>query len=139
MRAFPWKTHAGRMQQGLTLIEILVALVVVGVGVGTFVKLQRNASARLSANGSLMRAGQLVERHMEGIRIQVARDTLAFWPPRDTVVTEGRIRLVRRISTAHSPAGGRALPNVRKVDLIVSWGSGHQDSLEISSYVTRRF
>lgn len=128
-----------RGQRGLSLIEIMIALVVVGVGIGIFVRLQGNSGSRLSGNSKMMMAGQLVEKNVEAIRINIARDTLANWPPHDTSFTEGRLKLVRKISGANSPKSGAVLPNVRKVDLIVSWGSGTLDSMDVTTYVARRF
>ena len=126
-------------QSGLTLLEIMIAVVVVGIGVGLFITLQNNSGSRLAGNSNLLKAGQIVEKHMEAMRISVARDTVSNWPPRDTTYLENRIQVVRKISAARSPKTSAVLPNVCKVDLIASWGSGQNDTLNISTYVARRF
>jgi prepilin-type N-terminal cleavage/methylation domain-containing protein len=128
-----------RRQRGLSLIEIMIALVVVGAGIGLFVNLQRNSGSRQSGNNKMMLAGQLVEKDIEAVRIHVAMDTTANWPPHDTAFVEGRLKLVRKISGAVSPKTGANLANVRKLDIIVSWGSGALDSMNITTYVARRF
>lgn len=126
-------------QRGLTLMEILIAIVVVGVGVGLFMTLQRNSGSRLAGNSNLLKAGQLIEKHMEAMRIAVARDTVSNWPPRDTSYQESRISVVRTVSAARSPKNNAVLPNVRRIDIVAAWGSGRNDTLNISTYVAKRF
>ncbi len=126
-------------QSGLTLLEIMIAVVVVGIGVGLFITLQNSSGSRLAGNSNLLKAGQIVEKHMEAIRISIAGDTVSNWPPGDTTYLENRIKVVRKVSSARSPKTNALLPNVRKVDLIASWGTGKSDTLNISTYVAKRF
>lgn len=126
-------------QRGLSLIEILIALVVIGIGVGVFLKMQTSSGSHMSGNSKMMRAGQQVEKHIEAIRIGIARDTVANWPPDDTTYSEDMLKVVRRVSDAKSPKTGTVLPNVRKIEVIVSWGTFRKDSLDVTTYVTRRF
>ena len=128
-----------RSQNGLTLMEICIALVVIGVGVGVFLKMQGSSGNSMSGNGKMMRAGQLVEKHIEAIRISIARDTISNWPPNDTGFTETGLKLTRKVSAAVSPKDGTVLGNVRKVDIIVTWGAFKLDSLDVTTYVARRF
>ena len=79
-----------RSQSGLSLMEILIALVVIGIGVGVFLKMQKGSGSNLAGNSKMMRAGQLVEKHVEAMRIRIARDTIANWPPKDTSYTRKR-------------------------------------------------
>lgn len=126
-------------QSGLSLMEILIALVVIAIGVGLFLKMQKGSGSNLAGNSKMMRAGQLVEKHVEAMRIRIAKDTIGNWPPKDTAYTENLLKLERKITAAVSPKTGDALPNVRKVDIIVSWGKSRQDSMDVSTYVSRRF
>lgn len=128
-----------RSQRGLTLMEICIALVVIGIGVGVFLKMQGSSGNSMTGNGKMMRAGQLVEKHIEAIRIGIARDTISNWPPKDTGFTDAGLKLTRKVSAAFSPKGGSPLPNVRKIDLIVTWGAFKLDSLDVTTYVARRF
>ena len=132
-------TGKPRSQSGLSLMEILIALVVIGIGVGVFLKMQKGSGTNLAGNSKMMRAGQLVEKHIEAMRISIAKDTLANWPPKDTVYTENLLKIERKVTAAVSPKTGAGLPNVRKVDIIISWGKFRQDSLDVSTYVSRRF
>jgi prepilin-type N-terminal cleavage/methylation domain-containing protein len=126
-------------QRGLTLLEIMIAIVVIGIGIGIFLKMQKNSGSNMAGNSKMMRAGQIVEKHVEAIRISIARDTIANWPPRDTTYTENLLKVERKVSEAKSPKTLDILPNVRKVDITISWGKFRQDSLDVSTYVSRRF
>lgn len=128
-----------RSQSGLSLMEILIAIVVIGIGVGVFLKMQKGSGSNLAGNSKMMRAGQLVEKHIEAMRIRIARDTIVNWPPKDTAYSENVLKLQRKISEARSPKTGDVLPNVRKVEVIISWGKRRQDSLDVTTYVSRRF
>lgn len=130
---------ASRGQGGFTLIEILIALLVVGIGVGVFMKMQSSSGTRLSGSSRMLKAGQIIEKHMEAMRIVIAQDTVSNWPPRDTAYVEDRLNVVRRVSPAHSPKSGEPLVNVRRVELSVAWGRKASDSLRISTYVAKRF
>ncbi len=125
-------------ERGLTLMEVLIALVVMGIAVSLFLNMQKRSGGRLSANSNLLKAGQLIEKHVEAIRISVASDTTRNWPPRDTSYTEARITLVRRVSEARSFKGNLPLPNVRRVQLLARWNNP-RDSLVITTYVAKRF
>ncbi|MDB5105449.1 MAG: hypothetical protein JWP91_3138 [Fibrobacteres bacterium] len=139
MIAGPVPSGRGGGQSGLTLMEIMIAIVVIAIGVGVFVTMQKNSGSNLAGNSKMMRAGQLVEKHVEAMRIGIARDTAGNWPPNDTSYTEAGLKVERRISQAVSPKTLTVLSNVRKVDIIVSWGKSHQDSLDVTTYVSRRF
>jgi prepilin-type N-terminal cleavage/methylation domain-containing protein len=128
-----------KRQRGLTLLEIMIAIVVIAIGVGLFLKMQKNSGSNMAGNSKMMRAGQIVEKHVEAIRISIARDTIMNWPPHDTAYTEDMLKVDRKISAAKSPKTSANLPNVRKVDIIISWGNSHQDSLDVTTYVSRRF
>lgn len=131
---------AGAVRQaGLSLMEVMIAMVVIGVGTAVFIKMQQSAGTNMASNGRVMRAGQLVEKHIEAIRIGIARDTIANWPPRDTSYQENLLKLVRRVSEARSPRTDAVLANVRKVEVVVSWGIYRLDSLDVTTYVSRRF
>ncbi len=133
------KAGARRAQRGLTLMEVLIAIVVVGLGVGVFLKLQDGLGSTLAGNRKMMSAGQMSEKHIEAMRISIARDTIGNWPPKDTSFSENGLKLVRTISNAKSLKDGSNLPNVRKVDIVITWGIFKTDSLDVETYVTKRF
>jgi len=133
------RTAGQEGQSGLSLMEIMIALVVIGAGVGIFMKMSGSSGSSAAGNSKMLRAGQLVERHVEAMRIGIARDTLGNWPPGDTAYTDNGLKVTRKISIAKSPKDNSVLPNVRKVDVIVTWGTFKTDSLDVTTYISKRF
>ena len=126
-------------QRGLSMMEILIALVVIGIGIGVFLRMEGGAGSSMAGNGKMLRAGQLVEKHLEAMRIGIARDTVGNWPPGDTSYSESGLKITRTVSAARSPKDNTLLGNVRRVDLIVTWGTFKTDSLDVETYVAKRF
>lgn len=126
-------------QSGLTLMETLIAIVVFGAGVGLFMKMQNSTWLNVRGNSSLLRAGQIVEKQVEATRMSVYRDTTRYWPPADTAYEENGISLEQTVMEARSPKDGLVLANVRKLELVASWGSHSQDTLKVWTYVSKKF
>ncbi len=129
-----------KRQKGLTLIEIMVAIIIIGISIGVFLKLRASSGSRLAGNSKMMLAGHLIQKNIEEMRINIAKDSVANWPPRDTNFTEGPLKLDRKILPAKSPIDTNlVLPNARKVNIIASWGNGPLDSLNITTYITPKY
>ena len=130
-----------RGQAGWSLLELLIALVVLGLGVTIFMQLQNRSSNVSRGNSNLQRAAHLIGRHVESLRIAISRDPAA-WPPHDTTLTDPEhpdVHLERVVGGAISPKDGAVLPGVRRIDLTVSWGRRHIDTIKVTTYVSRTF
>ena len=128
-------------QSGWSLLELLVAIVVLGLGVTVFMRMQTRSSSISRANANLQRASQLIGRHVESMKVAVARDPAA-WPPHDTSFTDpdhADLKLKRVVAGALSPKDGAVLPTVRRIDLTVSWGNRRLDTMKVTTYVSRNF
>jgi prepilin-type N-terminal cleavage/methylation domain-containing protein len=126
-------------QGGWSLLEMLIAIVVVGLGIMVFMRMQSRSSGISRANANLQRASQLIERHVESMRVRIARDASA-WPPKDTTYFDPNfqnIKLVRIVGGAVSPKDGVMLTTVRKIDLTVSWGTRTLDTMRVTTYVSK--
>jgi prepilin-type N-terminal cleavage/methylation domain-containing protein len=138
---------AGQMakynQLGFSLIETVAAIIVFGIGILLFSKMQDMMSKTSKSNANIMLAGQLIDKHMENIRIDISADTNTNWPPAsDVIAVENGITLLRLVSNAISPKDGLLLARVRKVDIITSWGPiprTFKDTLRISTYVSKGY
>jgi Tfp pilus assembly protein PilV len=118
---------------------MLIAIVVVGLGIMVFMRMQSRSSGISRANANLQRASQLIERHVESMRVRIARDASA-WPPKDTTYFDPNfqnIKLVRIVGGAVSPKDGVMLTTVRKIDLTVSWGTRTLDTMRVTTYVSK--
>lgn len=131
-----------RGQGGVSLIEVVAALVVVGLGVGLYVKVNKMSSSGSGTNSRMLMAGKMIEKHLEDMRIAIAADTTGNWPPASLSVAASpphRISLVRRVAPAHSPKDGAVVQNVVRVDLVAHWTLPTKDSLKVTTYVAKRF
>jgi hypothetical protein len=120
----------------------MAAIVVVGIGIGLFTKVQR-MSGRDSANNSrILIAGKMIEKHLEDTRIYIAQDTLHHWPPKNKTlppVAPDYITLVSRVGPAYSPKDGALVENVVLMEITTSWVYPTRDSLKVTTYVAKRF
>jgi prepilin-type N-terminal cleavage/methylation domain-containing protein len=142
-RGFPVKARSEAVagQAGWSLLELLIALVVLGLGVTVFMRMQHRSSGLSRANSNLQRASQLIEKHVESLRVHIARDASA-WPPKDTAYTDpdfANLQLKRVVSAAVSPKDGASLATVRRIDLTVWWGSRGLDTMKVTTYVSKSF
>lgn len=111
------------------------------MGVMVFMRMQTRSSSISRANANMQRAAQLIGKHVESMRVSVARDPTA-WPPRDTMFTDpdfADLKLKRVVAGAISPKDGAVLATVRRIDLTVSWGIHRLDTMKVTTYVSRTF
>jgi len=128
-------------ERGWSLLEVIAAMVIIGIGVVFFVRMQRMNGKQSGNNTRILKAGHLIEKNLEDMRIQIYQDTVTNWPPRDTTIAAGadKTKLVRTISNALSPIDGAVVNNVKKVVITTSWGTGKLDTLKVTTYVSKRF
>ena len=136
------KNQSGQSgQAGWSLLELLIAIVVLGLGITVFMRMQSRSSGISRANANMQRASQLIGKHVESLRVRIARDAGA-WPPRDTTYIDPQFQnltLARTVGGAISPQDGASLPGVRRIDLTVSWGSRTLDTMKVTTYVSKSF
>ena len=130
-----------RTQRGWSLLEVMAAVVVVGLGLALFTKVQKMASRGSHTNSRIMMAGKMIEKHLEDTRILVARDTTR-WPPENVTIPAAApnwISLSSVVSTAHSPKDGAVVANVMRMEITARWTTPMRDSLVVTTYVAKRF
>ncbi|MEO7425048.1 MAG: type II secretion system protein [Fibrobacteria bacterium] len=129
-------------QQGWSLIETLAAIVVVGISVALFTKVQRMTSRDSGTNSKIFLAGKMIEKHLEDIRISISKDTINNFPPKNDSIPAAApsfIKLNTTVSTANSPKDNAAVANVVKLDISATWTSPYKDTLKVTTYVAKRF
>lgn len=130
-----------RGQRGWSMLELLIALIVFGFGVTVFMRMQTRTSGISRANANMQRASQLIEKHVESLRVRIARDASA-WPPKDTSYADPQfnsLAITRVVARAVSPRDGATLPGVRRIDLTVAWGKNALDTMKVTTYVSKSF
>jgi len=132
---------AGR-QRGWTLIEVLAAVVVVGIGLLFFMRVQHSSSQGSGENSRILVAGKMLEKFLEDTRITIVRDTTHNWPPvsgKLAAAAPDYISITSKVSPAYSPVDGAVVKNVVRMDLVAAWTRPYPDSLAVSTYVSKRF
>lgn len=131
------------LQHGFSLMEAAASIVVIAFCILLYTRTQGAIRKNNHSNSRIHLAGNLITKHLENIRIETARDTLANWPPASGVIEEDKgITLTRTVVPALSPQDGATLPMVRKVEIVACWVNippTSQDTLRITTYVARRF
>lgn len=128
--------------RGWSLLESLFAILVLGMGIMVFMRMQSRSSDISRTNANLHNAARLIEKHVESLRARIAENPSLYWPPRDTSYVDptfSNITLMRTVNGAVSPRDGASLPGVRKIDLVVAWGSHPLDTIRITTYVSKSF
>jgi type II secretory pathway pseudopilin PulG len=129
-------------ERGWSLIETLAAIVVVGIGIALFVKVQNMSSRDSTTNSRILMAGKMIEKHLEDTRIQIAQDTLKNWPPKNKTISPTApdyLTLVSAVGKAYSPKDGALVPNVVRMDITIKWTTPKKDSIKVTTYVAKRF
>ncbi len=129
-------------ERGWSLLEALAAIVVVGIGITLFTKVQRMTSRESSTNSRILMAGKMIEKHIEDTRILIAKDTVANWPPKNKVISAtapDNITLVSTIGPALSPKDGAVVNNVVQMSIMTYWTKPYNDTLRVTTYVSKRF
>jgi Tfp pilus assembly protein PilV len=124
------------------LIEVLAAVVVVGIGLLFFSRVQHSSSRGSGENSRILVAGKMLEKFLEDTRITIARDTTHNWPPVTrtvAAVAPDYITIRSTVSPAYSPVDNAVVNNVMKMDLVAAWTRPYPDSLTVTTYVSKRF
>lgn len=130
-------------QEGWSLLEALAAIVVVGLGISLFVKVQGMSSRGSGTNSKQLVAVRMIEKYLEDTRIGIAKNMDANFPPKSTTVAAAAphfITLTSTVSDAYSPKDGtEKVANVVRIDIACRWTVPVKDSLKVTTYVAKRF
>jgi prepilin-type N-terminal cleavage/methylation domain-containing protein len=132
--------HTG--QKGWTLLEVVAAIVVVGLGVVLFMRVQHSANRDSASNSRILVSGKMIEKFLEDTRISILRDTLGNWPPASRYIAPTApsfVALRSVVGPAYSPKDGILVANVVRMDITALWLLPYPDSLKVTTYVSKRF
>jgi prepilin-type N-terminal cleavage/methylation domain-containing protein len=129
-------------QRGWTLLEVLAATIVVGLGLALFTRVQHSSSRGSGENSRILQAGKAIEQFLEDTRIKIAKDTTVNFPPTNATIAATApnfIAIKSTVSNALSPVDGSVVANVKRLDITASWTRPYADSLKVTTYVSKRF
>lgn len=132
--------------QGFTLMEVLFAMLIIGVCAVVAVQVQRTSWLQTSRTTRLSSAGQILEKQIERRRMVIAASPQVnygkFKLLTDTLIVDSTVsppvQVRWLISPAHNPHGTE-IDNVRLVELVASWGSAKDDTLRVFTAIAKDF
>lgn len=126
--------------RGLALMEIILILVIIGIIGARIISFQASSWKRTGTSNRMLVAGQMIERQVEKMRMHVDSDPDNNFPPGDSTFSENGITLECTVSPVYRFTDpSKALDHVRKCELTASWGSGKDDSLNVTAYLSKNF
>lgn len=133
------KQHNKNNRSGFTLIEVLIAIVIISLTALSFMWLQQQTWKNTSASNKMLLAGQAIEAKIESIRVQIAVDTSVFRTMTNS--TQTTVNGITVTSTLCAP--GDSMPNrnnnVRKVTIQASWKVWNPETLTVATFISRDF
>lgn len=114
-------------------------MLLIGVFFTAALKLDFKGWISTKENRHMLAAGHLAEQYIEDIRLKIAEDKTNNFPPKDTSFTRGQLKLIGIYSKAYSPKDNSEIPNLKKLDLLITWSSAVGDSLPITTYIAKDF
>lgn len=127
------------IRSGFTLIETLIAMVILAaIGVSLATAYSSSWKNVLLSKKTLI-AGHLIEQKTEQMRMLIDRNPSKYFPPSDSQFTSQGIYLTWKISAAARPTDGANLSNTRKCSFVASWGKSKNDTLKVTTYLSKLF
>ena len=124
---------------GFTFIEVLIAMFFFALIGLIFYSNQSSSWKKTVGSKNMLVAGNMIERQIETMRIAIDRSPTQFFPPQSSQTSANGIDLAWTVSAATRPVDGAVLPNVRRCDFVAHWGSGKNDSLKVTTYISKMF
>lgn len=126
---------------GFTLLEVLISIGILGITALSIFCIHTSTWMRVTKSNRMMIAGQLIEKQIEQLRMNIAIDSSANWPPVNGTTSSNGVTLNWTISSAYRPLGaaGVSITNVRRCDLSAYWGKGAGDTIVVTTYLSKMF
>lgn len=127
------------MSGGFTLLEILISLaILLVIGVAAF-SIQSSTWKRVVTSTHLTVAGQMIERQIEQLRMNVSVNPNLYFPPSDSSYVENGITLSWTHGTVTRPHSATTLTDVMQYTFTAAWGKKSTDSLRVTTCISKLF
>ena len=126
--------------KAFTLLEVLVSMALIGIiGVLIF-SIQSSSWKRVTSSNRTIVAGHMIERQIELMRMNISRNQDLGFPPVNGSIVENGVTLSWQIWTATRPTGVTGSQvHSRQCDFTATWGSGKNDTLKATTYLSKMF
>jgi prepilin-type N-terminal cleavage/methylation domain-containing protein len=137
-------------EKGFTLIEVLLAMIIVMVSATSVLMWQKTSWSQTSTTNRLMVAGHVIEKQLEKQRMTIAENPSAnfasFVQNSTMVVVDSSVTpyitvlwTIYAPDSLKDPQTGNNLNNVRKVQISAGYGSGPADTLKVVTAISKNF
>jgi prepilin-type N-terminal cleavage/methylation domain-containing protein len=137
-------------EKGFTLIEVLLAMIIVMVSATSVLMWQKTSWSQTSSTNRLMVAGHVIEKQIEKRRMTIAENPSAnfasFIQNSTMVVIDSSVTpyitvlwTIYAPDSLKDPQTGNNLNNVRKVQISAGYGSGSADTLKVVTAISKNF
>lgn len=123
-----------------SLLEVLITIVIIGITTGTIALFQSNTWSSTRRTNNTTVAGQLIERQVELMRINIEIDSTTYWPPvdGDTTYSDNGITVAWTVTPAYDPDGS-SINEVRNVEYMATWQDAQPETLIVTTALSRDF
>jgi len=130
-----------RRQDGVSLIEILIGIAIIGVCVGMYMVIQQMNWASVSKSSKVYRVIGMMEQEVENIKGAVRSNPDDSFPPQPRVVTGDGITLtIDTSSVMNNQSPPEPIDNLVRVIMTAQWGAGlGKDSMQVSTNIARNY
>jgi prepilin-type N-terminal cleavage/methylation domain-containing protein len=125
-------------RQGFSLVEVIVSMVIISIIAVSLLSFQTSSWKKTTTSNRMIVAGHMIEKQIELMRMNIDQNQALNFPPLPGSVTENGVTLIWTVSDAVRPVGG-TVHNARKCDFIAICGSGKNDTLKVSTYLSKMF
>lgn len=132
--------------EGFTLVEILLAIGILGITVYIFMLGQGASFIKTGENNRKLTACHVIDKQIEYQRMTIAMNPdvnyEAFKSLGSTTIVDNTVTPPVTVDWVITPAydpNNKVIENVRQVDLTASWGSGADDTLKVTTFISRNF
>lgn len=130
-----------RRQDGVSLIEILIGIAIVGICVGMYMVIQQMNWTSVAKSSKVYRVVGMIEQEVENIKGAVRSNPDDSFPPQPRVVTSDGITLtIDTSSVMNNQSPPAPIDNLVRVIMTAEWGAGMgRDSLRITTNIARNY
>jgi prepilin-type N-terminal cleavage/methylation domain-containing protein len=133
-------------KSGFTILELLITITVVVISLSLTLYWQKSSWKRNASANRLTVATQIIEKQIESRRLLIARDPEFYYSKfkslSDTTIIDNsvspNVSVKWTVKPEYDPKGV-AIENVRRANLIASWGKEKGDSLSIVTCIGKNF
>jgi prepilin-type N-terminal cleavage/methylation domain-containing protein len=133
-------------KSGFSILELLVTITIVVITLSLTLYWQKSSWKRNASANRLTIAAEIIEKQVESRRLLIARDPEVHYSKfkslSDTTIIDNSVSPYVSVKWTVKPEydpKGVAIENVRRVNLIASWGKEKGDSLSIVTCIGKNF